>query len=266
MKKLFVVLTVLAFSVSLISCKKEDVIQNEKGLVKQQKNGGGIDEALLNNILNQVDFDFASYVDGEDVEKEYTVIYGGQSYGMLITNAASKLDAWITTEAAIENETGSFVVQGLLVGLSHEHKCNHSVLMTDEERTCLIANGESMPIDDFKFHAVEIITSKVGQFLVTTVENGNVYFAGISATGNQTLWYNRLYEHFINHHSIKVDPDMPRLDGCTAWTNIFDEESIEIYNNIYLLLVAMGLDIVTDCEIDDDGIVWIKACNGTCVC
>ena len=142
----------------------------------------------------------------------------------------------------------------------------HFVLMTDEERTYLIANGESMPIDDFKLHAVEIITSKVGQFLVTTVENDNVYFMGISATGNQALWYNRLHEHFINHPPVMVDPDEPRLDGCSAWTYIFDEEGIEIYNEIHKLLAKMGLDIVYDIYTDEEDKKWIKICNGTCVC
>jgi hypothetical protein len=141
---------------------------------------------------------------------------------------------------------------------------NHFVLMTESERQYLIANGESITIDDFKLHAVEIITSKVGQFLVTTVENGKVYFMGISATGNQASWYNRLHEHFISHPS--VDPDEPRPDGCTAWTDITNEEGIEAYNEKYELLLEMGLDIVHDCYIDGEGNIWIWACNGTCVC
>ena len=99
MKKLMVVLTVVALSVGFISCKKEDVIQNEKGLVKQQNNGGEIDEVLLQFILEQVEF--VRYLAGEDVEKERTVINGRYTYGVFITSDQSELDEWVA--AKIEN-------------------------------------------------------------------------------------------------------------------------------------------------------------------
>ena len=150
------------------------------------------------------------------------------------------------------------------LSLQSNQKSADFVIVIDEERQYLIANGESMPIDDFKLHAVEIIKSKVDQYFVSTVKNGNVYFMGISATGNQASWYNRLHEHFISHPP--VDPDEPRLDGCTAWTDITDEEGIEIYNKIYEILREMDLEIVHGSYIDEEGNMWIKACNGTCVC
>jgi len=127
MKKLFVVLLVLAFSASFISCKKEDVIQNEKSLVKQQKNGGDIDEVLLQFILEQVEF--VRYLAGEDVEKERTVINGQCTYRVFITNDQSELDEWIETESANEKETGTFEVEGLFVGISK--KCDDIVLPVD---------------------------------------------------------------------------------------------------------------------------------------
>jgi hypothetical protein len=148
---------------------------------------------------------------------------------------------------------------------NQQQKTGDFVIMTAEEREYLIASGKSMTIDDFKLHAVEIITSKVGQFLVTTVQNGNVYFMGISATDNQASWYNRLHEHFIRHLPM-VDPDESRSDGCTAWTNILDEEGIEMYNKKYEVLKEMGLEIVHYSYKDEEGNIWIMACNGTCFC
>lgn len=245
------------------ACKKEDTIP-DSNLTQNSKEHKSFDEALLNSILNQVGFDFASYVEGDNVENEYTVTYGGQSYGVFITNAASKLDAWLAIEAADGKETGSFVKDGLLVGISSEHKCNHFVHMTDAERTYLIANGESMTIDDFKLHAIEIITSKVGQILVTTMKDGNVYFMGISATGNQALWYNRLHEHFINHPPIIVNPDDPLPVGCIISDG--SEEDEKMFDEWIAKALEIDLDIIITYVLDDDGVWWKKACNGTCFC
>jgi len=142
------------------------------------------------------------------------------------------------------------------------HTC--SVIMTDAERAYLIAFGHSMAIDDFKLHARDIITSGFGQIFVTTVKNGNVHFMGMSATGNQASWYNRLYEHFINHHPIN-DTDDTHLVSCIVIT-VGNEEEEKAFDEWYAKALEIGLPITTTIGYDEDGNMWIKGCNGLCMC
>jgi len=178
MKKLFVVLIVLAFSASFISCKKDDVIQNEKGLVKQQKNGGEIDEALLHFILSQINFD--AYVAGEEVEKERTIINGNCTYGVFIADNQSELDEWIATEIANGKETGSLVVQGLFVGISKMCDSYPFILPIDNEPYEYAVYEE-----DFDFLSEYILSG--GYFMFSNDENGLIKYVCLTEAEKNDL-------------------------------------------------------------------------------
>jgi hypothetical protein len=136
------------------ACKKDDTI-SDSSLTQNSKANKSFDEALFHSILNHpdVDFDFANYVEGTDVANSYIVIDGNCTYGVFITNAASELDAWLTAEATIEKEIGSFVIQGLLVGISK--KCKN-VIVHDIDITAIT---EQMYFKEYEVACADFISS-----------------------------------------------------------------------------------------------------------
>jgi hypothetical protein len=105
---------IVAMLVTMNSCKKEDLVQNESGLVKQQK--------LTDfpcDIVNFSSFNFDNIVLSEDVKIEEEVTDGaGRNYSIVITNSETQRAAWIAEQEAAGKLVQLCERNGFIIGIS----------------------------------------------------------------------------------------------------------------------------------------------------
>ncbi len=264
--KTFVAIAVMAIiALSMFNaCKKENLTKGEIQNIsmKQQKSTD-----FPSDILAFID----EYVAGGYVNEEHTVTgENGLVYSLFTTDEEWRLLEWIEEQEAEEKTVQIFEHNsGLQVWISWEQH-EHFILMTEEERQYLIEHGSSLSIDEFTLNArqlVSFITEGSDLIFVAAVVDNDVYFMGIDASGSTSSWYNRLHEHFINHHPI--DPDNLPLDGCIV-ANDENEEDMKAFwewvQNAEKLEYEDGIGYTLVKEYDEEGNLWWKGCNGMCSC
>ena len=223
---------ILVAVIAITSCRKEDTISDSKLMQKSSVMSlEDFPQELIDLVENHIAFALANYED-----TNFVILDFSKHYAIILTNEDATFTTWVAAEEVQEKTVFTLQDGDIYIGISWKKVCKHHhfVLMTDDERAYLIASGQSMSVSDFNIASgdlVDIITKGFGQTFVATISNNDVYFIGISESGIQASWHERL-SVYISELIDDYDPNdgvaycvyTDDMNEITAWI------AMQLYN------------------------------------